>query len=137
MAPGLTRPSPFQSPITGLQPTPPYWKGGVYGYQVMEPGSTTRGVLCAPANQAADTGSQPGSPNGFTPASGAPALSSLRRYQVAVDGSNTPMPVFFRKMSKGPPRTAQWPTTGTQPGAPYWKTPASGGPALSSLRRYQ
>src|SRR5919197_1012045 len=44
-------------------------------------------------------------------------------------GSKAPMPVW--------PLPVQSPTTGTQPGAPNWKAPASGAPAEFSLRRYQ
>src|SRR5689334_10392970 len=60
--------------------------------------------------------------------SGHPAEAVLRSYQVP-EGSDTPTPVR--------PLPNQSPVTGFHPGAPYWKTPASGGPALFSLRRYQ
>src|SRR5437667_35876 len=47
------------------------------------------------------------------PASGAPVLAELRRYQVAEEGSKTPMASL--------PAPSQSPVTATQPFPPYWK----------------
>ena len=56
--------------------------------------SAARGLAPAlPGVKAPETGTQPAPPYWNCPASGAPALSSLRRYHVAVVGSNTPMPL--------------------------------------------
>src|SRR5206468_2080692 len=61
--------------------------------------------------------------------SGAPALLELRRYHFMVAGSTTPIVVRAVPL--------QSPTTGSQPGAPYWNAPASGVPGLAWLCRYQ
>ena len=72
-------------------------------------------------------GTQLPAPYRKLPASAPPALASLRRYHVAVDGSKTPMPVW--------PLPCQSPTTGFQPLPPKANVPASGAPAPGSLRR--
>src|SRR5436309_2801030 len=61
--------------------------------------------------------------------SGAPAELLFLRYQVLVLGSTTPMVVL--------PSPFQSPTTGSQPGPPYWNCPASGAPGVLLLRTYQ
>jgi hypothetical protein len=52
----------------------------------------------------------------------------VRKYHVAVLGSKTPMPAW--------PVPVQSPATALQPVPPYWKTPTSGGPAETLLRKY-
>src|SRR5262249_36638780 len=75
------------------------------------------------------TGSQLGAPNWKGVKSGAPGLLLLRRYQVMVLGSTTPMVTS--------PSPFQSPTTGIQPGAPKAKGPMSGAPLVLVLRRNQ
>src|SRR5262249_1602357 len=77
--------------------------------------------------QSPTTGTQPGRPYWNTEST-ALEPGSFSRYQVAVAGLKTPMPVW--------PRPAQSPTTGTQPGRPNTKVrPAA--PAPGRARRYQ
>src|SRR5262245_31845601 len=82
-----------------------------------------------PQPQGPVTGTHPGAPNWKGVMSGGPGEASLRRYQVAVSGSNAPMPPV--PLPPGP----QEPVTGTHPGAPNWKTVGSKVPVL--LRKYQ
>src|SRR5436190_917957 len=64
----------------------------------MVAGATTPMVVLPSPFQSPTTGIQPGAPNEKMPTSGRPAEASLRRYQVAVVGSNIPTVSWGRNL---------------------------------------
>src|SRR5205823_3913374 len=102
-------------------------------YQVLVDGSTAPMVVMPWPVQSPVIGLQPLRPKVNGVKSGVPELLLLRRNHCRVP----PGPRGLTTPTVNVPSSFQSPTTGVQPGAPYWKGPLSGAPAVLLLRRYQ
>src|SRR5207248_2794850 len=106
--PRVVRPSAFQSPATAVQPGGPEGNGvatagtaavcSLGRYEGMVAGSTTPTVVVPSPFQSPTTATQPGAPKVNAPRLGGPALLLLRRYQLAVVGSNIPTVSWGRNL---------------------------------------